>query len=187
MEHGAFQWILDRIRENLRVIKEAPEAVVFLTLAVGALLYFSIDKLYNERFATMTNRIAFLDDRLRDYRERLSGATPEDAERKIASLAKKLDDAEKQINILKDPPRDPDILYQNGHAIAQTPPPQFNRAKSTISFDIITSSSEVNWLIPIRYRAWTLECAGRETTSMSFGMMRQINYQNVICNIKSKH
>lgn len=97
MEHGVVAWFLDRCRENARVVKDAPEAFVIMAIVVAAIVYFVIDKLHSERFADLGERIAFLDDRLKDYQNQLHGATPEDAAKKIDTLTRKLDEAELKI------------------------------------------------------------------------------------------
>ena len=70
MEHGLIAWFLDRCQENARVIKQAPEAFVIMAIMIAVLVYIAVNKLHSERFADLNDRIAFLDDRLKDYESR---------------------------------------------------------------------------------------------------------------------
>ena len=74
MEHGLVAWFLDRCRENFRVVREAPEAFAIMAIVIAVIVYFAIDKLHAERFAELGERVAFLNDQVNDYRNRLHGS-----------------------------------------------------------------------------------------------------------------
>jgi hypothetical protein len=104
MEHGIAGWFLDRLHENLAVLKEAPEAIALVAIAVGLIVYFAVDKLHSERFAVLNERIASLNEQVAAYRGKLQGATPDEAAREMADLQQRLDKAQKQIEALAAPP-----------------------------------------------------------------------------------
>lgn len=73
------------------VISQAP--VTFLTgaLVIGALSYAFVRHQFSDRLASLGERLRLKDDRLKEYADKLSGASPDEARRMIASLEKRLD------------------------------------------------------------------------------------------------
>jgi hypothetical protein len=94
MEHIA-AWLLDRLQENFRVVKEAPEAIVLIAIVIGIIVYLVVDKLHSERFAVLADRIGSLNEQISDYRSKLQGATPDEAAHAIADLRRQLDQTQK--------------------------------------------------------------------------------------------
>ena len=101
MEHGFVAWFLDPCHENMRVVKQAPEAFLIMGLLVSVVVYLAVSKFHEERFADLGERIAFLDDRVSDYQTRLKGASPEEAAKEITKLNNQLSAAETKINALQ--------------------------------------------------------------------------------------
>jgi len=85
------QWLTDRIEKESAVIKKAPLAFFSGLICAAALiamaLTFCINTFYSER-------IEILNASLESYKIRLEGATPEEAQKRILSLERKLKDKE---------------------------------------------------------------------------------------------
>jgi hypothetical protein len=80
----------DRLRQEARAIASAPilaaTAVVVALLVIWAVLHWS----YRAALNNKDSHIAFLERRVSDYRERLGGATPEEARKRIDALEAEL-------------------------------------------------------------------------------------------------
>lgn len=185
MEHGFVAWFLDRFRENIRVVREAPEAFIIMAIVVASIVYFIVNGLHPERFAQLNDRVAFLDDKLKDYQERLHGATPEDAQKKIDDLSRKVEDQQKQIEALIHPPRNPNMLYQGDSEVGAVRDPYIDVAGGIIMFPVITSKFELDMRKIFWFREWPLRCTGQLANIMTFGAVQQINYPNMICQIQT--
>ena len=73
---------------------------MLMAIVVAAIVYFVTERFDTGRIAILKDRIGYLDDQLADYRSHLKGATPEDAERQMVALSRKLGYAERQIYAL---------------------------------------------------------------------------------------
>jgi hypothetical protein len=88
---SAIAWLLDRCRENFRVVKEAPEAFLIMAVMIAALTYFIVGELHSERFAAMDQTEKYLARQLDDYRRAFPGKSPDEAGRELAELRKRVD------------------------------------------------------------------------------------------------
>lgn len=80
----------DRLRQEARAIASAPilAATILVTalVVIWAVLHWS----YRTALSNKDSHIAFLERRVADYRDRLGGATPDDAKRRIDALEAEL-------------------------------------------------------------------------------------------------
>ena len=184
MEHGLVAWFLDRCRENFRVVREAPEAFAIMAIVIAVIVYFAIDKLHAERFAELGERVAFLNDQVNDYRNRLHGATPEDAQKEIQSLTRKLNHAEEQIYALQHPPREENSLYQNGEVVAHVLNTSIDRNAQIVHFSNITEAARLKENEPFEFRDMRLQLINYTGAFGAPGAMG--NFNNVTCHIIGK-
>lgn len=116
----------------------------------------------------------------------LNNPTPDEilaaAASKLQQQNHEIDDARLRIAALEHPPHDPSMLYQGGMPIASTGVVTTNNQKQ-ISFNIITSSREVDFTKTFEFQYWRVKCAGTPDGMMTYGAMRSINYVNVICEV----
>jgi hypothetical protein len=80
--------------EQLDVIKGAPYpfliAFVIFTIAVGGLISVIFSFIYRTRLADKDSRIELLNAQISDYKEKLSGASPDQAKTQIGELIRRL-------------------------------------------------------------------------------------------------
>jgi hypothetical protein len=96
MEHGLFSSMMDRVVANVRVIREAPEAIALTAILAIGMSYFAFQQFYRERLAALDDRIVSQERLLTDYRNKLRGATPEEAATQIEKLTSLLADTQKR-------------------------------------------------------------------------------------------
>lgn len=89
-------------------------------------------------------------------------------------------------NEVKRPPLDPSMLYQDGFPAAYFGAIETDAKNNSISFNIITSSRELDMSKPFEFREWKLLCSGTADGMSTFGAARQIHYENVICKIQGE-
>jgi hypothetical protein len=90
----------------MRVIKDAPEAFVIMAIVVSAIVYFAAEQFHGERFATLHDHIQYLENKVKDYaegKEKLSGATSDQAVKDLDALKGKITELQAQLNILTHP------------------------------------------------------------------------------------
>ncbi len=90
--HGAEYVMLDTILEHAlkeaKVIKEAPLGFVIVVALAGTLIFLVTQWHFSGLLDTLNSRISWQDDQLTDYRNRLHGASPEQAASQITALTK---------------------------------------------------------------------------------------------------
>jgi hypothetical protein len=101
MEHGLFSSMMDRVVANVRVIREAPEAIALTAILAIGMSYLSFQQFYRERLAALDDRIVSQERLLTDYQTKLRGATPEEAATQIEKLTSLLADTQKSLNEIK--------------------------------------------------------------------------------------
>ncbi|MFF0919109.1 hypothetical protein ACFYE8_05330 [Rhizobium leguminosarum] len=89
--------LLSMIQQNWAVISQAPFVVVGLLLAT-AVAAFSVGRFFlSEKVANLESRLATKDETIANYREKLAGATPDEARSKIDELERRLSALEPSI------------------------------------------------------------------------------------------
>ena len=136
MEHGLFSSMMDRVVANVRVIREAPEAIALTAILAIGMSYFSFQQFYRERLAALDDRIVSQERLFTDYETKLRGATPAEAATQIEKLTSLLADTQKSLNEIKSKAasvdnrsRDPRRLYENNNPIALTQDPKIDLDK----------------------------------------------------------
>jgi hypothetical protein len=106
-------------------------------------------------------------------------------QRAIDKLGTDLAAAQRQIEELKLPKRDPNWLYQDGAQVAMVGQTQSDPQRRIVAFPVVTANRELNMHRPFYFLDWQLICAGSPGASMIFGASQQINYQDFICRIEA--
>lgn len=85
--------VLTALRENGDVIAEAPLVAVLWALVIGALMFAAVRSLkahqigdLKSRLEHMESRLSLRSDEIADYKRKLEGASPEEAQSRIANL-----------------------------------------------------------------------------------------------------
>lgn len=99
--HKMIEYLLTRLRENIRVVREAWETVIVTALLSGLIVWMIAGALHQERISVLNDRIGGLNDQLIEYRTKLKGATPEEAEKQITSLRQELSDMKDAVSNIK--------------------------------------------------------------------------------------
>lgn len=94
----ALAWLHHHARQNWDLFVKPPVLAALLLVAVSA--YYYGKSIQTEQLEIAGERISFLGDQLSAYRDRLKGATPDEAAGQIASLRQKLNDAERKLDVL---------------------------------------------------------------------------------------
>lgn len=89
------------IKKEWGVVSGAPLTFVTLALFMGGCVYAVMKWYYSGQIETLKGRISLKDDQLSSYREKLSGASPEEAKAKIDRLQADLDALKPEIGALK--------------------------------------------------------------------------------------
>src|SRR5271170_5484867 len=77
-------WAWHHIRQNWEALMRLP--VVIALVAVGVAAYFSGASRSSEELSVKNERIAFLNDQIAAYKDRLQGASPDQAAKQFAIL-----------------------------------------------------------------------------------------------------
>lgn len=77
---------LQRILDQWTIVRNAPVPFITVAVAIGIGLWFVLDTIYSTRIANRDAEIALLTRQRDDYRDKLGGATPDQAKAKIESL-----------------------------------------------------------------------------------------------------
>jgi hypothetical protein len=97
-------WAWHHIRENGEVLFKPPVVIALVIIGWVAFSYGSGRK--EEELNVRNERIAFLTDQLAAYRDRLQGATPDQAAKEITALRHRLEVADQKIQLFfPDAPR----------------------------------------------------------------------------------
>ena len=99
------RWAVHHVRENAEVLIKGP-VIVAVLLVAGAAYYFG-KSVSSEEISVQKERISFLGDQVSAYKDRLQGATPDQAAKQIASLQNRVEAYEQKLQ------------FQIGHLITQ--------------------------------------------------------------------
>jgi hypothetical protein len=81
-------WVQHHIRTNWEALVKPPVIIVFLLVAVAG-YYVGLSR-SSEAIGIKDERISFCNEQVSAYRDRLQGATPDQAAKQIATLEKKI-------------------------------------------------------------------------------------------------
>jgi hypothetical protein len=134
-----------RVLDQGAIIRNAPIPFITVVVAIGAIEWFFLDTIYGTRIANRDAEIALLTRQRDDYRDKLGGATPDQAKAKIEALERtvnsvigfKWDSLSKDeidqlaSNLSEIQPKFVNILYENqlGKDLAETILEAFKKAK----------------------------------------------------------
>ncbi|TBY73369.1 hypothetical protein E0H51_23905 [Rhizobium leguminosarum bv. viciae] len=82
--------LLSMIQQNWAVISQAPFGVVSLLLVIATAAFSAGRFFLSEKVANLESRLAAKDETIANYREKLAGATPDEARSKIDELEGRL-------------------------------------------------------------------------------------------------
>jgi len=80
--------LFERLRQDWSVIVQAWPSLSLTALALIATTWLVVGWLYRHQLATLKERIALKDDRIKEYERKLDGATPEEAKDRVDALEK---------------------------------------------------------------------------------------------------
>jgi uncharacterized coiled-coil protein SlyX len=92
------QQLIELIAKEWAVISQAPVTFLSAAVMVGFLVWLALRSAFELRIANLESTIKLKDETLDNYRAKLDGATPEEAQKRIAAM-------ERQIQALHDPRR----------------------------------------------------------------------------------
>jgi hypothetical protein len=78
-------WIA-RVRQEAAAIASAPIAFLVIILVAGGVMWTVIHLSYTAHIASKNTQIAFLERRLAEWRDRMSGMSPDEARARLAAL-----------------------------------------------------------------------------------------------------
>jgi hypothetical protein len=191
MEHGFVGRILDRAVANLAGVKAAPEAFLLLAIIISGVSYFAFRQFERESVSALENKMALQEVRITEYRNRLNGATPEEAATQIEKLTKLLADAQASLSEVKAQeasvdgrPRDPRSLYEDANPIALVLDPKVDLDNKKITFPVVTSSVILGINKSYEFQNWKLACGStRLYNAARSGTAREFSYAPLTCKI----
>jgi hypothetical protein len=92
------RWVSHHIKQNWEALTKPP--VVISLMLVGLLGYRYGSSQSSEEISVKTERIAFLNDQIAAYKDRLQGATPDQAAKQLNTLQSKLDSTEAKLQMM---------------------------------------------------------------------------------------
>jgi hypothetical protein len=191
MEHGFVGRILDRAVVNLAGVKAAPEAFVLLAIITFGVSYFAFRQLERESLSVLENKMALQEVRITEYRNRLNGATPEEAATQIEKLTKMLAAAQASPNEAKTQEasvdgrsRDPRSLYEDANPIALVLDPKVDLDNKRITFPAVTSTVILGINKSYEFQNWKLACGStRLYNAVRSGTAPEFSYAPLTCKI----
>lgn len=69
-----------------RVILQAPAIFAIAIVLVGGIIWAALGWKYSSQIANLQSRISLRDDQIGDYKDKLSGATPDEAKKRLDAL-----------------------------------------------------------------------------------------------------
>jgi hypothetical protein len=164
--------------------------VAAVVLAIGV-LWMIFDARFRSRLeaneATVREQqrqIATLGERLDQYKDRLAGASPDEARDKIAALQAELDAARQNDKEPATQRHDPNALYQSEQIVAVVRGAETDQGNSNVTFSAITAQAELTLPGVFEFKRWKLRCEDsglRSTTTL--GGSREFNYYRIECKI----
>jgi hypothetical protein len=89
-----FEWIKTYFLEEWDVLTSAPFTFLLATIVTGSLIWLAMRWRYEGIIDTLKSRLAAKDDKITDYKEKLEGASPDEAKAVIDALEKRLEKLE---------------------------------------------------------------------------------------------
>ena len=169
-------WI-SKILQEWAVISAAPVSffgtLFLLGLAVWGVIAFSYSNTLSSKNAT----IELLNGRLAAYQDKLKGASPEQAAGELATLRSEL-------QAIKNPPRDPNGVYQRNRQIGAASGVQIDTNTNIATFQVVTVGGEIDQATNVEFRNLILAFIRSDTiNSASQGLARTTTYGNARFNI----
>jgi len=184
MERGLLVGIIDRVVENARVIRGAPEAIALTAIVAIGISYFGFRQLHREYVAALNDRIVSQERLLIDYRTKLTAVTPDETATEVEKLTSLLADAQKSLTVAKsksvaveNPSRDPRRLYEDSQPIALVHDPKIDLDKRKITFPTVNAEVLLGVNKFCEFQDWKLACGGTQLYStISDGSGREYSY-----------
>jgi hypothetical protein len=191
MEHGFVGRIFDRAAANLAGVKAAPEAFLLLAIITFSVSFFAFRHFERESLSALENKMALQEARITEYRNRLNGATPEEAANQIENLTKMLAAAQASLSEAKTQeasvdgrPRDPRSLYEDANPIALVLDPKIDLDNKRITFPVVTSTVILGINKSYEFQNWKLACGStRLYNAAHSGAAREFSYAPLTCKI----
>jgi hypothetical protein len=81
---------LTKLAEQASAIKAAPYPFLLAIAVVGGAIWFVVNYLYSERISSKDAQLQLADRQIADYKQKLSGASPDEAKAKIDALERRI-------------------------------------------------------------------------------------------------
>lgn len=78
--------LVDYFAKESEVIRQSPAIFITALILLGGLIWVVVNRSFSLRLTNAESSKALLEDRIRDYQEKLNGASPKEAQTKIAQL-----------------------------------------------------------------------------------------------------
>jgi hypothetical protein len=191
MEHGFAARMLDRAKANFYGVKAAPEAFLFLAIVTFGVSSFAFQQFEREPISALERKMALQEALITEYRNKLNGATPEEAAIQIEKMSKMLAAAQASLNEAKTQgasvdgrSRDPRSLYEDANPIALVRDPKVDVENKKITFPVVTSSVILGINKSYEFQNWKLACGStRLYHAARSGTAREFSYAPLTCKI----
>ncbi len=156
---------------ELKVIARTPVVFAAALLILAAAIWWAMDWRYSSIIANRDTQISSLETQRDEYKNKLSGATPEEAAQRTVALEKQVSELKVAVDGLKDilskisvpvskepasPTRDPDTIYQNGNSVGRVIGARLILNQSQIYFDQIENAGNLDKSKTFEYRNYVL-------------------------------
>jgi hypothetical protein len=191
MERGFAGRMLDRAKASFNGVKAAPEAFLVVAIITFGVSAFAFRQLDREPFSALEQKAALQEALITEYRNKLNGATPEEAAIQIEKLTKMLADAQASLNEAKTQgasvdgrSRDPRSLYEDANPIALVQDPKVDLENKKITFPVVTSSVILGINKFYEFQDWKLACGStRLYNAVRNGAAGEFSYAPLTCKI----
>jgi hypothetical protein len=87
---SGFDTLISHMGDEWRLVTHGPVLFIVSVLIVGSLAYGIARGQYEARMATLKERLDFKDDQVKEYKDKLSGATPDEAKARFDALERRV-------------------------------------------------------------------------------------------------
>jgi hypothetical protein len=163
--------LIHYVLSELKVIARAPVVFAAALLILAAAIWWAMDWRYSGIIANRAAQISSLETQRDEYKNKLSGATPEEAAQRMTALEKQVGELKITVGGLKDtldkisvpvskepptPTHDPDTIYQNGNGVGHVIGARVILNQSQIYFDQIENAGNLDKSKTFEYRNYVL-------------------------------
>lgn len=164
-------WV-SKLLQEWQIIVAAPVSFALVSLLIIAIVWAIVNWSYSAILSSKNAQIELLNGRLGAYEDKLRGATPEQAAGELARLRA-------EVEGIKNPPRNPNAVYQNGRPIGMTADAKIDAANGTVAFGQMTVNGVLDEATNIEFRNLVLAFKGADAVGvMQQGLAATATYSN---------